>query len=173
MGRSLTIIVLLAGMLMGCSDPMYPQPKLPPIVIPAYVLPPPVDRSLLTIVLPSSMSDGQEKPQLGRVRTKAPFNVQWESLPEHRLRDGKQDDAHFAAIAYFVFVLVPLSNGRELNARTSHGPPERDVGDKGRWSYRMAMTAPDNPGSYVVRLATDTTLSESILEVAAGDEPGR
>lgn len=174
MGRSLMIAGLLAGMLMGCSDPMYPQPKLPPIVIPAYVPPPPVDRSLLTIVLPSSLSDGKEKPQLGRMRTKAPFNVQWESLPEHRLRDGKQDDAHFAGVAFYVRVLVPQSNGRERIARTSYGQPEKHDDGKGRWSYRLAMTAPDNPGSYVVRLSTsDITLSESILEVVAGDEPGR
>ncbi len=174
MAKLLTITMLLAGMLIGCSDPMYPQPKLPPIVIPPYVPPPPIERSLLTIVLPTSMSKDKDRPPMGRVRTNLSFNVQWISLPEHRQRNGKLDDAHFTGIAYYVTVFVPLPNGRERIARTAAQQPERDIESEGRWSYRLALTAPDEPGRYVVRLHTpDETISESILEVFAGDANGR
>ena len=174
MPKSLTVITLLVGMLMGCSDPMYPQPKLPPIVIPPFVPPPPIDRSLLTIVLPTSMSKDKDRPPMGRLRTRSPFNVQWISLPEHRQRDGKLDDAHFTGIAYYVTVFVPLPNGRERIALTAAQQPERDVESEGRWLYRLALTAPAEPGSYVVRLHTpDETISESILEVFAGEANGR
>ncbi len=165
-------VVVLAEMLIGCSDPMYPQPKLPPIVIPPHVPPPPIDRSMLTVVLPNSVS--KDRPSMGRMRAKSSFNVQWISIPEDRVRDGKQDDAHFAGFAYYVTVFVPQPNGRERIARVAAQQPERNVESDGRWSYRLAITAPDEPGSYIVRLHTpDETISESILEVFVGDANGR
>lgn len=176
MTRSLlvSILILSIGMLTGCSDPMYPQPKLPPIVIPPYVPPPPVDRSLLTIMLPSSRSSKDEdRPHVGRVRAKSQVNCQWIISSESRQRNGKQDDAHFAGISYYVTVFVPLSNGQERIASLT-GQPEREIEGDGRWSYRLALSAPDKPGKYLIRLATsEMTLSESELEVIAGDEKGR
>ena len=175
MGKSL-FTVMMAVMLMGCTDPMYPKSSLPPIVIPVSVLPPPIDRSLLTVILPTSMSKDNDRPPMGPVRAKSSFNVQWVLRPEDRLRGGKQDDAYFASCRYFVAVCILQSDGTEMIAGGFVGPPEQDVDKDGGWSYRLSVPAPNKPGRYVVRLSemvSKTTLSESILEVFAGDESGR
>ncbi len=167
-----SILLFLAGNQLGCSDPMYPKPPLPPIVIPPYVPPAPVERSLLTILLPMSGVDN-DRSNVGRVRTKTSFNFQWVSLPENRQKNGKQADAHFAGLGYHVTVFVPQQDGTELVARTA-SQPERQVGSDNRWSYRLALDAPDVSRIYVVRLETvEGKLSETVLEVVEGDESGR
>ena len=170
------VTIVLAGMVMGCSDPMYPNPKLPPIVIPRSVLPPPVDRSLLTVILPTSKCKGGDCPPMGPMREKSRFNAQWVLRPEDRVVDGKQDDVYFASCRYFITVYVPQSDGKELIASGVGDPTAPEVDKDGVWSYRISLTAPEQPGRYVVRLSemgSKTTLSESILEVFDGDESGR
>lgn len=167
-----TVMIILAGLIIGCTDPMYPKPKLEPIVIPAFVPPPPIDRTVLTIVLPTSLSNQKDQPLLERLRAKSAINFQWASLPESRMRDGKQDDAHYAGRAYYVTMFASHPGGEHVESVFSQ-QPEREIESNGRWSYRLAVTAPDKPGRYVVRLFTpDKTISESVLEVFAGEISG-
>lgn len=165
-------LLIIAVGIPGCTDPMYPKPKLDPIVIPAFVHSAPVDRTVLTIVLPTTMSNEKDRSLLGRLPAKSAFNVQWTSLPKNRLRNGKQDDLHYAGLAYYVTIVESNSDGEHVeNVFTQQ--PEREIGVDGLWSYRLAVTAPDGPGRYVVRLFTpDNTISESFLEVFAGETAG-